>query len=161
MPKTNFKLDEKKLAAASYIISFYNETITLLNNYAQFLNIMLELEGRYKNIPAEEIYTKLQEEERRALIMVIQLIRQSATVVYIQYKVIIDSVEKTKDKDLDKEIEETYIILRDNFVFTRLDIERFTISINKFLVKGIINELLVSSQDIINQIYTTDENAPA
>ncbi len=69
--------------------------------------------------------------------------------------------EKTKDKDLDKEIEETYIILRDNFVFTRLDIERFTISINKFLVKGIINELLVSSQDIINQIYTTDENAPA
>ncbi len=148
MAKSISKVDEKKLAGASYIFSFYKEIQILTDFYSQYINFLLELKERTK----ESDIGKLNDGDKAAVIQGVQEVRVSAHKCYIQYISIVGvlknvAADKDKIKDSYKKIKETYIIVQ-------ADLEDYVISLNSFLLNQIIQSLLEDSQQLIEQVYT-------
>jgi len=140
-------MDEKKTAGASYILTFYQNVNVMTNDYATYLNLMLELEHRYKDLD------KLQEHEREIMNKTLQIIRHNAHKTYIQYTTIIKNLKNTSDKQTQKEIEENYTHIKNTFVIDRTKLEKFVKALNQILVSEVIQNLLESSQELIEDIY--------
>lgn len=142
MAKDN--ISEKDIAGASYIIQFYKEIQQLKGFYADYVNVLLEMENKYKETD------KASEEEKDYLKQVIQQIRKLAVLCYISYKSLVSSVKGLKKKT---EIEKAYSKIKVNFVIERQDLYKFVTELNNFLLEEIIKNLLETSQNIINDIF--------
>lgn len=143
--KGQSNINEEKTTAASYIISFFENVGLITHHYAQYTNLIIELENKYKEVDLKGVT----EEEGKVLQQLLQEIRYYAHKAIIQYK----SINETLDEDKDKEILDNYDKIKKNYIIQRQDIEAFTIQLNKVLVKDIMRSLLQSSQDIIENIY--------
>lgn len=140
-------MNEKQITGVSYILTFFKEVQQITHTYAQYVNLMLELETKYN-----KDVDKIPEEERAILTGTMQLIRQSAHKVYIQYVAISESGKLKKDK----EITSTYKPIKKNLIINRDDIEKFVIALNKVLVTDIMQEILANSQSLIGNIYDNE-----
>lgn len=141
------KMDQtkyKKSAASSYIINFYDGIITLTQNYTLYNNLLIESDKKY----GEDNVKGLTELERQQLLNAVQNIRSLVQQVYIQYKSIASSA---KVKEIDK-IEDIYNKLKKDFIIKLDDLEKFVIGMNSFLVNEIIQELLSSATDLMEQV---------
>lgn len=134
----------KKSAASSYIINFYDGIITLTQNYTLYNNLLIESDKKY----GEDNVKGLTELERQQLLNAVQNIRSLVQQVYIQYKSIASSA---KVKEIDK-IEDIYNKLKKDFIIKLDDLEKFVIGMNSFLVNEIIQELLSSATDLMEQV---------
>lgn len=148
--KKEIKTDEKKQAAASYIITFYNQVILLNDTYSKYLNILVELESKYPGADFEKLSA---DQEKNALLEMTRTLRYVATNTYIQRKIITESLAKSKNEREDKDVEENYKLIRDKLVPNRDKVEEYTINMNKFLVTNIIQELLTNSSEFLDKIY--------
>jgi len=140
-------LDEKKTTGASYIFSFYIEIQNLTDTYSNYVNLMLELEYKYKNN-----IEKAEESDKNIVNQWLQMVRKSCHKCYIQYKTILPTL-KIEEND---KLNEKYLKISNCFVIDRNDLKDFVLSMNKVLVNGIIQELLVDNQDFIKDIYKKD-----
>jgi len=141
-------LDEKKVAASSYILQFYQEVKLLTTYYVQYHNLLIELESRYTEreepIPMESTAT---------IIQIAQLLRQSVQTTYIEFS----SISKNLKNATKIDIEEQYKAIMSKLIFERKDIENYVKGINEFLVQDIIQALLKTSNDVISEIYGEEE----
>jgi len=138
-------IDEKKTAAASYILSFYQNVEALTGIFSQYINVMLELQEKY----GEGYVNKCGEEEKTAITQVVQNARFIVSKTYIQYRSIAPSLKIKEENKINKmaaKIRSSYIILRD-------DLEAYTVEMNRVLVSEVIQQLLVSSQSILGSLY--------
>ncbi len=143
------KIDEKKLAGASYIFSFYKEVQILTDYYSQYINFLLEIKEKSKGIDID----KLGDAEKTTIMQGVQQVRISAHKSYVQYISIIGVLKiKDDDKDEDK-IKESYKKVKTDYIINEGDLETYVISLNKFLLNGIIQSLLEDSQHIIEEVY--------
>ena len=140
-------IDEKKLAGASYIFSFYKEVQILTDFYAQYINFLLEIKEKAK----DNDINKLGEAEKLQVMQGVQQVRISAHKSYIQYISII-GVLKVKESN-EEEIKASYVKIKAIYVIKEEDLEKYVISLNKFLLNGVIQSLLEDSQDIIEEVY--------
>lgn len=140
------KEKEKKSAAASYILNFYREVLTLTSYHSQYLNLLLEIESKYKEIE------KASEAEKLNIQQAIQNVRYYCTQVYIQYRSIANAI-KLKENE---KIEEIYTKLKTNYVLQRQDVEDYVILLNNLLVEEVIQDLLQSSEQIVKHAFNND-----
>lgn len=139
---------EQKTVEASYIITFYREVHTLTDYYAQYYNLLLELENKLGYNVIESI-GKLGEEERTTLVNVVQLVRMSVSKCYIQYKSIVKALNASEKTEIANSVK----VLRKNFIIKREDLEKCVIGFNAFLVEDIMNDLLQNSQDLLDKVF--------
>ncbi len=147
-------LDERKTAGASYILSFYNEIHNFKVVFSQYFNVILEIKTKV----GEDIEVKKLEEESYAILkQAIQTMRISLTQVYISYSTIKQVLEKDLDKEEVKkikiEIKDSYKRLKEQYVMNVQDLENLLINLSRFLLTGIVKDLLKNSNDIVGEIY--------
>lgn len=138
-------VNEKKQVGASYILTFYNNVIALNDVYAQYCNLLAELQAKY----GDEFTDKSSDQEKNLFLDVARSLRHLIITSKIQYEVIKNN---TGLKVADEE-KARYNNLRDTLAPKRPDIEEYIIKLNDFLVSEIIKELLVNSTSIFNTLY--------
>lgn len=138
---------EERTAAASYVLNFYNDVASLTHHYANYENLMVEMEEKHKG--AED---KLTPEEKDALREFCQMLRYHARVAYIHYISIMQGLNLKPSK----EVAELFDKIRNQYVIKRVDIESFVIVMNRALVEKVIKNLLESSHEIVAQLYGED-----
>lgn len=144
---TKTQIDEKKSASASYIISFY-QIVQLLNvHFAQYKNMLIEIKAVSGEKAEYGSFTELQKEELKKMA---QIVRQSVFMCNVQYRAIVETVDKLK---IDDKIKDTYKNVCDQFVISVDELESYVIGINKFLLNDIIGSLLETSQALLNSIF--------
>lgn len=178
-------MDEQKIASANYILGFYNEVTQLNNNYAIFLNLMIEIEKT-----TGQDLSGLTEIHKEALLKVIQTVRFNIHKTFIYYKALkpsmrglnnistkwINSVTAYLSEKLPKEktieikkiamqmiqekkqmpdIENIYDKLKGQLIIDKETSQQYVEAINSIIVNEVMRDLLRSGQDIINEIYAT------
>lgn len=148
MVKAKSNINEQKTAAASYIISFYQQVQILVDYYVSYSNIMTQIQYLYNGLDLK----KMDERHQQELTQTIQNLRFAVQKTYIQY----DTIRQTLKKEENKDIQNLYNDIKNTFVFVRADVEKFVILINKFLMEDIIKQLLENSSEILEGIYNDD-----
>ena len=143
-------IDEKQVAGASYILTFFKDVEALTNHNAQYLNLLLEMENKYNGVDL----AKLEEQEKQVVIAAVQNYRYFANKCYIQYKSLTDYI---KELSKNNKIEEYYKEVKKDFVLSRELCENLVIEFNKVILKDVIKNLLESSEEYINSIYGTEQ----
>lgn len=145
---TEKQINESKTAAASYILTFYQEVGNLTNTFSQYFNLLMEFIAKYSNsnkeIKGEELKTirqKMTEDERAALVNAAQNTRSCCTKCYIMYKTMITGLKIKEDKN----ITDIYHKLRNDYIIDIKLLETFTLSLNSVLVNEVIKDLVDNS----------------
>jgi hypothetical protein len=145
------KTSEEKVVGASYIINFYKEVSNLTHTYAQYLNLMLEIKNKY---PQNKELDVMQELDKNTMYTAIQNLRFYIIRTYIEFTAISSNIkDKPKEKEFTR-IKELYHNFKEKFVIQTEEVEEYTILFNSILINTVIKNLLESSQDIINNVYT-------
>lgn len=142
------KKDEKKVVAANYIITFYNEILQTNHSYSQYVNLLLELDNKYPNM--EE---GLETTDKETLKTAIQNLRYHIIQTYTMYK----SISLTTKLEANPKIEEHYNILLSKFIIDRKITQEYVIEINNLFLDQVIKELLDTSTELISNIYEGEE----
>lgn len=140
------KKDEKKVTAASYILQFYTEIQLLNDYYAQYVNLLLELENKYKDTE------KATDEEKAVLINATQQVRHTAIKTFIEYKSLVFALKKEENDDIKTSID----LIKKDFIIKRDVLEDYVIKLNAVLVDEVIKKLLETTEDILNSLYNDD-----
>jgi hypothetical protein len=141
------KLNEKKVAASSYIINFYQTIEELTNNYAVYFNDLLNLKEKY----AGEV-SKMDPSEKEQLTTNAQTIRFNVNRSFIKLKALKD----TLNVKLSKEIEDAHKEIIKTFIIKEKDLEKYVVEINKILLFDIVQSLLQTSQEVVSNIYDNE-----
>jgi hypothetical protein len=145
------QLNEQRSTAASFIINFFNVVSQLKSNYAMYVNIVIGLENKYSN---SELMGKMADDEKGEFITQTQNLRYFIIMSYTDYKSLLPYATKEGYIE-DKDITETIGDLKSKLTIDRELVGRYVTGINKFLLSNVIKKLLESSQDIINDLYST------
>lgn len=143
---------DKKVVAASYIFSFYQDIEFLNNDYAHYLNLMLEFENRYPN---KEKIEGANQDDKQTINKYCQQVRYQVHKVFIKYQSIIPALKIGSDKDLENSYKQ--LTSMEGYIINREVLNTFVKAVNKCLVNGVIQELLSTNQDLINSIYDTEK----
>lgn len=138
---------EDKQVGASYIITFYQDVANLTHHHVQYCNFLTELSYRFGNDASLE---KMDDGYKNALMLKIQELRYFAQKAYIEYFCVVTSSEKEKP---DPDITIIYEKIRDQFVISRENSEKFIVAINKALISKVMRELLETSKDFMQEVY--------
>lgn len=145
------QLNEQRSTAASFIINFFNMVAQLKSNYAMYLNLIIGLESKYSSV---QLMDKLGDAERGEFITQTQNLRYFIIMTYTDYKSLLPYATKEGYVE-DLDIVETIEDLKTKLSIDRDQVGRYVTGINKFLLSNVIKKLLESSQDIINDLYST------
>lgn len=145
MKDTTKQVNQEKVAAANYILTFFQEVGALTDNFCYYINTLVELENKYQEVDLN----KVTEEENQQFKNLINTIRYYIIKTSIMYKTICANQNHQIKTDF---LEDTKK-LRDTLVFNREDLEKYVFTLNNFLADTIIKELQETSSQIVNNIY--------
>jgi hypothetical protein len=143
-------MNEKQIASANYVVSFYNEIQLLIHNYAIYLNLMLETKNKYNASTEDEEKLKINSVDKQQIIDTSQQLRYSIHKVYILVSSLLSSLKKEKDKE---DIDTEYTSLSEEMVFNKESLKKYVFLCHNILTDEVMSNLLVTSQDIVNQVY--------
>jgi hypothetical protein len=138
--------DDKKITGASYIIQFYQQVMSLNQYYSLYLNQFLYMDNKYGN----DWVSSAEEMDKNAMLNNMQNLRYVAHNCFIQFQAILLDLGKSPDPKLT----EVYYNIRNNFNINRAEMELFVIGVNSFLVKDTIRNLVTTSQDLIDSVFS-------
>lgn len=139
-------MNERKIVGSSYIVNFYQSIYLLTSETCAYTNLLLELKTKY----GEDINPKkMEESELNILGEKVQTVRYHAKMFYVQYKSICPSLNIEENKGL----EELYEKVKKEYILTDETITDFIIEVNKLLLNNVIRDLLMTSQNLLDQIY--------
>lgn len=153
------KTDVKKKAGIEIIYEFKDSINTLTHWYGMYMNLITELKAKfqYKNITeTQEAIKKMDTAEKQQIIQYCQEIRYNATICIIKYKSIYPSLKLREEKG----IEHNYKKIKDNFLINLEDVFDLIVILNKVMTEDIIQELLSSYSNLINEIFENDNKEP-
>lgn len=152
--KPNRPVSEEKTASASYILSFYQNVQQFTANYSQYLNFVLILEAKFKGVDAD----KIEQSYKEQLVNLCGQLRFYANACYIQYI----TVAKHLHIDVDPELDKIQEKIEERLILDRKDVKKYAIKLNEVLASEVMKSLLVSSQSIIDSVFSqNDSNTPA
>lgn len=139
-------MNEQKITASNYIISFYQEVENLTHNHAIYINLLIELKAKYGEKPDAK---KITEEEYNVLSTTVQTVRYYCTKAYIKYNSISNQFQKNED------VKKQYDLIKSpsNYLIDSEKLESFVTLMNNIIVDKVIRNLLKSSQDFVSEIY--------
>lgn len=138
---------EQTQAAANYILTYYQDVQYLNHYYAQYKNLLLELETKYGKNPDPN---KIQPGHRAALEQILQLLRLYAQKTYLSLKSI---SETTNNIILSDKLETSYKHITTTYIIETSKALDYILEINKSLLEKIISNLLRTSHEIIEDLY--------
>jgi hypothetical protein len=147
--KAKASKDERRQAAASYIINFFNEVQALNHVYGQYVNLLLEFKEKHGSVPEGR---SLADDEKQTLSVLAQTVRHYCHKIYIGYKSFVVAKEFLENPDIDQ----YYSKVKNTYVIKTEDLEKFVVAVNALLVNDVVKDLLVSSHDIVNEIYQNE-----
>jgi len=141
--------DDKKSVAASYDIQFYQEVQTLNHNQAAYMGQIIDLKNQY----GEQYADKIPQEEKLALRETISNVRytliKALTILEVLLKQFRSKLKNPKDyEDLLKQSSK----MIDKPVFSAEELHNVIVGINSFMVEAYVQDLLITSQDYIDQV---------
>ena len=142
-------VSEEKTASASYVLGFFQNVLQFNHWYANYENIVLELQTKYKLAGNES------PEDKETLKGYCQTIRYYSTQCYVSYCAIIQGLKRNKSPEIEQVYEKILSIL----ILERKDVREFAVLMNSFIMENIIKDLLQSSNDLVNKLYGQSENA--
>ena len=140
-------MQDNKVSAASYILTFFRDVEELTNHLAQYSNIMLEMSGKFGKREPEDIIKKMTAEDRTRLLTVVNETRFWVIRVYVKISALETKIIKSDDKNLMKQITTNYENVINNTVPEFKIIQDFVIELNKLFVSGVADELLNRARD--------------
>lgn len=139
----------EKVAGTSYILNFYRDIIILTHYVAVYMNVLAELEFKYSNFDL----AKLDPEEKNLIVQNIQDVRYNANKCKIEYSSLRKKL-KFEDFDHDRLVELSgKLNSPDSFVIDRHDAEAFAEAMNELLVNDVIQHVLETNQDLMQQLF--------
>lgn len=153
------QIDESKQAGASYVLGFYNNVNQLNDFYARYINVLAELKGQIpKNKEQQEagLISYLDEAQKLELKTALQYLRYAATQTYTNYLTINMSLPVRQEIELDDKkvnLSSLYNSIKDEYVIKQEVAEKYVLSMNTFLMKGIIKQLLETGSQLITDLY--------
>ena len=144
-------MQDNKVSAASYILTFFRDVEELNNHLAHYSNIMLEMSGKFGKREPEEIVKKMSNEDRTRLLTVVNETRFWVIRVYVKISALESKLIKSGDEELFKKITNNYEIVINNTVPNFIVIQDFVIELNKLFVSGVADELLNKARDFYDQ----------
>ena len=140
--------NESKAASAQYILGFYQQVDSLTTWQCQYMGLLIELEKQY----GTSDISKLEDAHKNALMQFVQSLRHQVNKSYIQFSSMA-LILKDLDPELKTKIDASYRVLATQFILDRVASQEYTILMNSVIVQNVVRELLVTSQDILNQMY--------
>ena len=140
-------MQDNKVSAASYILTFFRDVEELNNHLAHYSNIMLEMSGKFGKREPDEIIKKITAEDRARLLQVVNETRFWIIRVYVKISALESKLIKSDDELLFKKITANYEIVINNTVPEFKIIQEFVIELNKLFVSGVADELLNKARD--------------
>lgn len=148
--------NEKKQTGASYIITFYNQILALNDVYARYFTFLVDLEFKHGKEPTKKFIDKLDDSEKTNLSNITREIRYLIVSSYVQYNTI---KEVIKSVEIDDDFKKNYYsIAMETWTINRIDLEKYVLFLNKFLINNVVQELLTSSADYLSKIYKENES---
>jgi len=144
-------MQDNKVSAASYILTFFRDVEELNNHLAHYSNIMLEMSGKFGKREPEEIVKKMSNEDRTRLLTVVNETRFWVIRVYVKISALESKLIKSGDEELFKKITNNYEIVINNTVPNFIVIQDFVIELNKLFVSGVADELLNKARDFYDE----------
>lgn len=157
MNKAKTQLNEERTAAASYIITFYNTVQTLTGTYANYSNVLDEIEAKH----GAEV-KGMDAQEKEALRTLAIESKYWVKVAYIQWSSIRAAMPKDKTTEkTEKEFDELFDKIDEQFIPDKKTLRQFTTAANARLIGGIVQNLLQTSNEVLAQIYgnSSEEDA--
>ena len=144
-------MQDNKVSAASYILTFFRDVEELNNHLAHYSNIMLEMSGKFGKREPEEIIKKMTDTDRQRLLQIVNDTRFWIIRVYVKLSALETKLIKSDEKDLFNKITANYEIVINNTVPEYIVIQDFVIELNKLFVSGVADELLNKARDFYDQ----------
>ena len=138
-------VSEEKTASASYILSFYQNVQQFTANYSQYLNFMLIVEAKFKDVDPDKIDPAYKEQ----IVNLCGQLRFFANACYIQYSTVAKQLKLAPDTELialQTQIETTLVL-------KRTTVKEYVIKLNEVLATEVMKSLLISSQSIVDSVF--------
>lgn len=145
--------EEKKLAGASYILSFYNDIENLTGYAAQYLNIYKSIKGKYTEETLKDV--GMEETDQQNIVTITQAIRACIFRIYIKITSLKEKVNEFGGEDYNK-LKASYGTLIEKDIYERAELEDFIILLNKLFITGVFGELLVTAKDVIDSLVNQE-----
>lgn len=142
---------DQRQAAANYVTQFYAEVTALTQNASLYNFYLLRIgsngskESSNKGLPLEE---KDQEEVKNLL----SYIHTDIYKIALRVKMIAADLKKEELKVCVEKIKEAHEKIKASYMVKNDDLAEFVESCHSFLVLGTMNDILLNSQEIINQL---------
>jgi len=142
------KINEEKFAQANYIVTLYSEVHQLNVNYCNLINLFLEI-GQ-KNPQNKENPSYSEEDAEKLKNLYINL-RFYSMQIYLKLNSLTKQF-KISDEKMEA-IKLFYDETKKTYDINSEKVEVFLININDVLTQNLLQNLLSSSQDMLNKIY--------
>jgi len=134
---------EQQVAAASYILNFYQDVGALTNAFAHYSNILAQFGATAEG--------DLNEVHRNALNQNVQSVRYHIETCYIVYRTLSDKLEvSVEDVDV---IEQAYTESLKDYIMKKDRVKDFVLWMNKVLADKVMTSLMETSNDMIDKVY--------
>jgi hypothetical protein len=145
---TGAKPPEEKIVGSSYIMTFYKNVQLLTTTYGQYINLLLELEGKHGKESA-----KITTEETQVVGQVVQTLRFYVINCQVQIISISQNIKEPVDAETLNKLNSLYGKIKSDYLIKSDVAEEYVTVINSLLLKTVIKTLLESSADIMAGIY--------
>ncbi len=149
------KETEKKIAASSYLLQFAKDIQNLTAAQSSYGNAIIEI--YYLNGGKTEGIEALQPAQKQQFIEITQNLRHFINQVYIKYRSIMKTANQ--EADIEEQIEElhTELTKKESFIPEVQKTLDYCIVMNEVLLKDVIKDLLQTSQELMDSLYSSDE----
>lgn len=139
----------------SYLQTFAQNVYLLAQQAAAYGNLILKLEMERNKEKGNDI--DLTEEQSKNLNDVIEILRHTLYLTIVQYKSIVGNIKQMK---LNENLIKNYEEIKKTYVIDREILDELVLDLNIELMSGTIKDLLETSQQIIDQLYSSENEKP-
>ena len=153
-------MKEQKKLAAHYLVSFYNDVVTLRRFYGLYVMELNKMKAKYKSfmqMSDKESLLKniqLEESDKQTINQYMDNIKFHLNILVPQYKNINKNILKTEEFD---EFDRLYHEVSEQLIIVQDDLTKLMQVLEEFLLNSVIDDLLTSAQDVYNAVYGTEQ----
>lgn len=146
--KKRKKYSEEEEVTANYIINFYKSVNALTHFWANYENVVLELNNKYSE--GSEGYPA---NEKQVLLNNLQDLRYYVHKTFIEYS----TMCKALGKDFPEKLNILYKSVKNQMIIKLDDIMNYVMQMNFALEEKVMQNLLKSSSQTVEQIYGSNK----
>lgn len=139
---------DSKVAAAGYLITYFNDIESLTNAFGNYNNLLFELKSKYQKNIEENKMERIPDAERANLEQQLKDTRFWITRTYIKTVALEDKVKELKIEDLKAKYQK---VMSEPVIVNEM-LEEYVIELNKVFVNGVVVELVEKAGDVYAQL---------